>query len=429
MLDIQKYISNFRTVSDANVFLSRRFKLRVRAQNISPHNGSRETVYIYNSTMTSPPSKITSEANGLILNKHNEIVSASFRNFYEFDHESMYDLDSKSNIDISTARIEKFYDGDLVVVYTYKGTLLVNTSHRVAGDDIVSMDHIDTFNGFAKSILYSNIGPTYSDMFEPHKCYAFELISPSTEYITIYDESELILLAIFDKNLCEELPKWELDRFARLESHAVKIARPKFAFINNIYGIKNNMNDLQPLDRGFVIVDQNGNRAKYTAELYRALDYIKDGIDLNAIDFATVILAGFYPILRSINSSFDPVYGRLQSFMENTVAMLNSRWGRLSKEDSIDDFVYKISKMDLHADLEFILLALRRKIITNASEGMRYIKPKTLVYLICKYDKGFQGECRECGIDVDPNLRLNDVTELQRMLEGSKNVAETSRNC
>lgn len=409
MLEIQRYISQFKSIKDANDFLRKIFRLRIEPQLLVFDNGMKEVVYLYNNSPISPRCTITSEANALILNKSNEIVSARYKKFYEYDERK------ESNINLSRTRIEMFYDGASVTIFKYKGKMFIQTKHRVMGDNMISYKYMDSFRGYVSGVLYKSIGKGYEDIFDNYKCYTFVLVSPLTKNIVSYKETDLILISIFDKANCKELPKWDLDRLARPDFDDPAIfSRPKTVFINNVYDIRNHLDYEDKFQPGFIIIDDANNRAKYTRSLYKAINCIKNSIDLNALDFAEAILAGMYTDLEKMELNFSPVYDVLQDCVEKIANMLNVRWGKLSRyAGSFDKFCDELNKYGMPKEYCEIIHALRRATITSATQRIGSIKPESLVEYAINYCPNFEENCRECGVVVDVEIRKSEDTSLQ----------------
>jgi hypothetical protein len=403
VLPIQKYISNFKNVKDANTFLSSIFKIRVGVQNITFNSGMKETVYIYNKTALSPIHEIVTDANGLILNKDGDIVSFPFKNIYDFN--ASYLISEK---EFTNARIEEMYDGTLVVVYKYKDTMFVQTKERVMGDSVISLSVIDTFRGLTETILFKLFGENYEDLFEPNKCYAFELTSQFTKNIVKYEKSSLMLLSIFDKDTCRELPKWEVDRFAfgRSDLKEVKLDRPKSTFIITTKGMSENIkkyteilhNDI----RGCVIVD-NDKRFKVETNIFKSKNKINRGIDLDIIDFAILVLKDKNLIY---DKTFKPIYTYLNNSIIELTDMVDKNWKIIDEKKhslilSPIDVDILVDSFNLPEDLVYIITLLNEGIIKKAIQGKEYIDPNTLVaYTINYFDSTFIEICSEHGINI-----------------------------
>jgi hypothetical protein len=291
MLEIQKFIRNSENIQHANTFLEESLCLRITESKLFFPNGGFETVYIYNyhQWMTPFDSVVGKEARGLILNSDGAVVSLSFPRFPNYKQDPKAD----EAFHWESACLEEKLDGTLIVIFGYRGHFFIQTrglidaSGEIAGTGVTYRDAV---MGYLHKVTNGNpFKHFYGNM-----CYAFEYIGPGNRHVTPYDTTSLVLLSIFNRLTLAEMSKEFVDRYAA----GTPFPRPITLDLMGLHdtvgeNINYHMNNLDPLDEGYIVVDRNRNRLKIKSkshvEVSNALN-VGDGV--RPVHFAGIVLRG-----------------------------------------------------------------------------------------------------------------------------------------
>ena len=135
MLEIQKFIDQFDSIETANIFLKEKLNLKI-TKHVLTHLDKMydDIVYLYNYNPEKSPlnNTIVQEANGLILDDANRLVSKSF-NIIPHIYEKRA---PKINWNKKRVKGETKYDGTLVVLYHWNGDCYIQTINYHPSDSM-----------------------------------------------------------------------------------------------------------------------------------------------------------------------------------------------------------------------------------------------------------------------------------------------------
>lgn len=189
-----------------------------------------------------------------------EVVAYGFDRFFNYGESEADILDWNEDITI----YEK-YDGSLVKLFYYNGEWIVSTSGTVAGNSVVH-----------------NSGITFADLFwqvferkwyslkylNPNYVYIFELCHELNRVVVRYDEPQLPLIAVRDKNNhFNELYLEDFqDQFDVVETYRFDDIDHVLSFCSILKGSEH---------EGFVIRDSSGKRLKIKTDEYVNLHRVR----------------------------------------------------------------------------------------------------------------------------------------------------------
>ena len=378
MLEIQNYIRNFWTISDANEILREKLGLHVNRDELVFPDGTTEPVWVYNYNQIKSPKAhpMVIESRALILDKHADVVSMSFLRFFNMGEKPA------AKIQVPGARAEKKYDGTLIVVYCYKGQWFCQTRKMaMAQGRVISSSNV-TFRNLVETYLKDRL--MIEDPYEPFKkegeedcCFAFEFVSSLNRVVTPYKEPGLILLAVFDKkNMCE-LSYDAVNRFAGKYG----LRRPAAHLFTSMDKDRLNarldalIEICDTLEEGYVIVNQDNSRVKLKNPSYLAVARsINAGGQISPRHFAEIVLTGeqdeviaYFPEYESILKFFH----HKQVDLHNELELL---WNENKHKDR-KDFAAHVS----HHPFSGVLFDLYDGKVDFVVDGMGKIKPKNFV--------------------------------------------------
>lgn len=391
MLEIQKYIKQFPSIADANNFLRHKFKIDVRRESLlidSERVMLRDHVYIYNYTKRSPRNvKLVSEARGLILDSDAEIISMSFEKFMNpFEALQRY---QGSNLCWKYAKAEKMEDGTLVVAYKHKGELFFQTRYSANGEENLSQATMSCEHS-AKLILSNNL-KMYKHFFRPELCYVFELVSPLNKKVNLYDNSKMILLAIFNKIKKHELPAYMVSMFA--ENTNLGIGRPFSLFVNNIDESNQFLRKLPYGSKGMIVTHSDGTRVKVKSTEYSILESVTRSKKVDVpVKLAELIIKNQYMELKK----FFPEYNRLTSLLYDVYSDLFDDLTVLKStfHNEPVDILERIMKRASKAG--YIVTKVRKKEMPDIETGLKTMSGRLLLAIAKdKYESTLNGVLKD----------------------------------
>ena len=268
-LDIQNFLKGFRSIDLANSQLALKYNIDITKNFLVVQGGmSMEPVWIYNydAIKARGDLNIENEARALILDQNADIISMSFKRFFNA-HEQY-----ASKIDWNNARAEFKHDGSLIVIYEHKGKFYIQTRRTPTAQG--------TINGSATNMTYEEavvnvLKKKFKTPFKPFRdvnvdesfCWVFEYVSPTNRVVTPYTNTDLKLLSVFDKLNITEVDRESVDEFAR----KYDFSRPISINVNSIDDVVKVFPSIDPLEEGFVVVDNNFNRIKIKNPSYLSI--------------------------------------------------------------------------------------------------------------------------------------------------------------
>lgn len=399
MLAIQEYISLFDNIETANRYLTKKLHIRIKeeellipideaeesADEVSIGIGVPEIVYLYNYHPTKSPrnNSIVEEANGLILNQKAEIVSMSFRRIYSLNESCAPEIDWNSTV------AEMHEDGTLVVIFRYKGRWFIQTKR-----DVHAVESMKTYNISIRVAALAILGVMFEEKRGPFYplencgnfdlCYAFEFVSPYNRNITSYPNNNLILLGVFDKKkLTEKSEKW-INSFQKHCCNGRMFVRPRAYGIDNSKDASELTKYMRIREKGLIIKDCEGNRIKIKNPNYLALSkLINSKGETSPETYAKIALSGY---ATEVKQSYPEYTFMLDMFTSSIISIKESAthaweeyYGKYAHRDDCHREAFFRRIEHLPKMFRTILFRMRQKKIKDIEDGVREMRPKTLV--------------------------------------------------
>jgi len=371
MLKIQEFIRQFEDIEDANMFLKEKLHLKIKKSLLRHQDNSYDEVFIYNydTIKSNKTNVIVKEARALILDKQSNIVSMSFQRFFNQEELTI------DYIDWESAVAEERLDGSLIVIYNYNGDWYIQSrSEPMAGGFVHKTDF--TYDTLAKRALLSKKkekDPFWIFKQEENKyCYVFELVSPYNRIVTPYESTSLFLLTIVDKHAEKELSRDMINDFAK----KYNLERPETYRVRNIKEVEYLLENLLPLDKGFIVVDDNKNRIKVKNKDYLSISRVViKSRNLLARCFAEIVLNGNADEI----TTYFPEYTQVLRLFTDLLSILSDElsfiWFDCQDIKSQKEFAIKIKDNPLSS----ILFKKRNGYISSIDDELMKIKPDKLV--------------------------------------------------
>lgn len=368
LLKIQEFLKSFPDIVSANKQLVTQFHIDIGEGFL----GGVEPVWVYNYNMiTSRGSNpIENEARALILDKNAEVVSISFPRFFNA-HEP-----HAASIDWNTAIAERKHDGSLVVVYNHKGNYFIQTRRNAVAGGSVYGGTVSNYYEMVFEVLSSK----FSDPFGPFKrfdprgdyCWVFEIVSPLNRIVTLYEETDVVLLAAVNKRQLREMNSDHVSKFASDNG----FTRPTMCKVNSVEEVVQICEGLDELHEGFVVRDSLGNRIKIKNRAYTRIGRaVNAGGETSPKHFAEITLRGDAEEFKSYFGGYKEIIGLMQNVLQDIFREVNEIWLANRDIPSRKEFAEVVLKYRLSD----ILFKLRSGKIKNVDEASKFIKAKFLV--------------------------------------------------
>lgn len=391
-MDIQIFLNKYGNIQTAQKKLQKKFSIDITPQELVFSNGNTETVWLYNynKQKATGASKIENEAKGLILNSKHEVVSRSFVRF--FDINTRY----AAAIDWKTTHLEQKLDGSMVIAYGYKGELFFQTRSSATASNIVPGTKDLTFREAVINILkHKNVDNPFLPFTKrknhlPRYSWVFEYIGPENKFITPYEESDLVCLAIISKELNAEVPTKFVDAWAK----EFKMSRPDFfhGFENKNDTIIFAKSSSLPFEEGYVAIDNNNNRVKIKNPTYIQIAKAVDA-DSNVLPIAKLVLVG---LAEEVAQHFDR--------LADILLLLDSVFWELL--DEVDNIIHYNKNINSNKDfaavfkkhkLSSILFKLWKGKIDSLENMCQSISPELLITETKKrYERNYYEAIKKC---------------------------------
>ena len=377
MLKIQEFISCFDDIEEANVYLGT--KLHLDITNNCLHNLTEKSkVYIYNKSKYSDmDNSLVREANGLILDESNALLSKGPDHHYEA--RNVGDLPKGFRVNRSNA--EEMTTGVMITVFNYKGVWVI-----ASGNSINDVDYtIDV-----KRCIGKGLDSWWTSIFEKGKdyIYVFDFISKEYENIWPCPTFKLFLLTVIDKSTGEEFDSFAVDDI----SADLGFARPRHKMVAGRRSLSSFISGVRIPSRG-IILNNNGLKVKLPNPLYysvKTADKVEDRID--PIHVVKIFLACENDMdMMVISKSFPKYAGFLSLFdktMDKFLQDLTSIWG------IVQQFINEPEKFAAAvppSPLSHLLFMYKNKQIKTLKEGIKKLSPHKLINITKNtYEKEFK---------------------------------------
>lgn len=382
LLEIQKFLKGFQNIEMAISHLKLSYDIEVTKDFILSTNGTTMfPVWLFNYDILKARGDCTieNEARGLILDQNADIVSMSFKRFFN-SHEQYV-----AKLDWDLARAEFKHDGTLVVLYEYKGNFYIQTRRKATANVSIQSTNGLTYSNAVINVLKEK----FKDPFRPFRnhnidecfCWAFEFVAPFNRIVTPYDKPDLYLLSIFNKTEIKEMPTLYSDDFAR----EYRISRPNSIFVEEIEEILEAFPEIDPLEEGFVVVDRNFNRMKVKNPSYLSISRtVNAGSRVVPRHFAEIVLKGDAKEIISYYPEYREVLELMDNILSDMIEEVTTLWWINSGIDSQKEFAEAVKSHPLN----HLLFMLRKGKITTIHEGLRKISPDILINETSKRSNG-----------------------------------------
>jgi len=388
MLKIQEYISLFKDIEEANHYLNSNLNIKVSKSSIWAENGI-EKLYLYNYHPKKSPkdNPITKEANGLILNKNNEIVSFSFERFYDIDHPCADTLDDNG------AYAQIMEDGHLVVIFYYKGYWNIQTEFTINATEPVYMNEARSrIRHRVIDVLQKKLEA--EDPYLPFKeypsediCYVFEYVSPYNKKITPYKEEDLLFITAYNKRLQLEMSENWIYNWKKKCTKGDIFRSPDSFFVRDRDQIENVLACFNSFTKGLVITNNSGNRVKIANPRYKNLcRLLKAGKNPSTKLLSKIVLNGealrMGPYYKEYRSVFG-IFGQHLHKMDNKIRRL---W---ASNRHLDQKEFARAIKHYKRSTRNILFKLKKEKGKTVEECIRGMDPKILAREVeqCCLDK------------------------------------------
>lgn len=382
-LEIQKFLKGFKCLDMAISHLKLSYDIEATKDYIvAPDGRSMFPVWVLNYDMIKAKGdyNIENEARALILDQNADIVSMSFKRFFNA-HEHY-----ASKLDWESAIAEFKHDGTLVVVYEYRNNFYIQTRKKATANVPI----LGSPNGMTYSQAVINVlKEKFKNPFKPFKdqnvnecfCWVFEFVAPFNRIVTPYEKPDLYLLSIFNKNEIKEMDRSYTDNFAK----EYRFNRPTSIMIDDMDEIIGVFKSIDPLEEGFVVVDKNFNRIKVKNPSYLSVARtVNAGNKVVPRHFAEIVLKGDSKEIISYYPEYREVIEYMDSTLQLMIEGMANLWWTNAGVDSQKEFALAVKDNPLN----HILFMLKKGKIETIDEGLQFIKPETLVLEATKRQDG-----------------------------------------
>ena len=368
MLSIQKYLKSFSLIENGILNLTKAYHIEVKPGILS--NCDKVWLYKYDQIHAKPTCSIENDARGLILDQNADIVSMSFRRFF-----NAYENFSHQEIHWNSAFAEEKHDGTLITMYKHKENTYIQTQKMINAEGRAQMSGV-SYEQMVRRFMYDkfDIIPYPFEWENPNLCWVFELVSPLNRIITPYENTNMYLLSIFNKESVSEMSRQEVDAMA------IKYGfdRPKAVKVESIEEAVNLANSVKKTDEGYVVVDECFNRIKVKNKAYLAVKRaVNAGSELSLRHFAQIVLDSDAEEI----SSYFPEYKKLLGIMTQSVKdmrnELSAIWEKTKQIETLKEFA--MSDSVRRCSIKYVLFEMYKKKISSIDEGLSNMKPESLV--------------------------------------------------
>lgn len=391
MLKIQEFISCFKDIEEANMYLRRGPCLKIREDQLLMHDGASgvRDMYLYNpgihSDMTDP---LVQEANALILNHEAKLVAKGPNHPLE----ALCPEELPASFRLDGAEAEEMTDGVMVMIYNYEDKWHIATEESVDGSNYVPGMQLSTFSHDyeVRGLIQRRYGnwPGPFDSVSTYLCFTFDYVSPHNRIIMPYTSPGLFLLSITDTRDGTELRPYLVNKHANKWSYL----RPDWNSMGGANSLAKFLYKIRPLSKGVMLRDTHGTRIKIPNPIYYAIKAAKDaGERISSTHIARILCSCRDDADVTIIKSSFPEYSKHLDLMDKTKAHLWKEllvlWNTARKyKDDNKEF----AKAVMHHPLNCFLFMLKDKKISSLRESVEGLDPRKLARIAeGRYEKEF----------------------------------------
>ena len=392
MLNIQKYISCFDNVEQANVYLRSNFKLDVIDDTIlSDVDGSWYNVYIYvprpSADLADP---IVQEANCLILDEDGELIAKAAN--IARSVASVEQL--PQSIVLENARVIERCEGVLLVIYNLEGEWFVGSQFSAdARETPFGKKGFLSYGSQFKTHLLNIRGQQaeWYDFFinvDPRLCFSFLFRLPKSSGLLPTVSYDIKLLDIINTADGRSLSQERVDKIAA----SWCISRPPYRVGRDVDSLQVAVRSMPLFRAGITIIDKNDVRIDIDNPIFNALRNAKeargritpvhiakifnscrDNVDLKQIERA---FPEYKPILEITEAVTEELFGELITL-----------WNHAKRYTDDKSFAREV----MHHPLNYLLFMFRNGKINSLRDAVMELEPNKLVeQAVRKYDKELQ---------------------------------------
>lgn len=284
------------------------------------------------------------ECRSLQLDKQGNIISRAFPRF--FNYGEVPDITLK--FDFSTAYYFEKVDGSLVRVYWNPFHNKWECSTR--GTAFAESEQ-DFFPTFREAIITDGFGLTEEEEFQamcdrnlnPNNTYVFEYCSKKNRIVTLYEQPQMVLLAVINNYTGYEEPyeslqyNFDWNWFDGLSVRLVN--RYSFSDYDAMKIVLDNLPDLQ---EGFVAQDGTGLRVKFKAAIYLNLHAMRGELGFTKNKMAAIIAMGEESEVLVYFPEYTQETTELVQNRENLFDNINKLWEDTKNIETQKDFALKV---------------------------------------------------------------------------------------
>lgn len=337
MSDLQDYIRK-----EGFASLSKEFGVEIREY---PNYG----LYVLNYSQINSPRfhPIVDQCRGLTLDSNANVVARSFSRFYNFGE------GNTKNFDFTNITVWEKADGSLTRIAYCPQTNRWEISTR--GTAFAEANHVFSLaNGgsFRKWILramrFESEGEFQNAMersgLPKDRTYVAEYIGPENRIVTRYEESQLVMLAVFDNVTEEEYPIAETCEI--LQSVRMNIRLPELYNISSEEELLNLCNDLPDLKEG-VVVRHNitGERLKVKSRQYCVAHQIKGEASPTLNSLMELVLTNEHHEFLSYFEEFKPLVDPISNALEDLLNVMEAEFEKYKDISDQKEFALAIKHL------------------------------------------------------------------------------------
>jgi len=368
--EIQKFLSTYSSMISGNNGISEKFDIGITTEmlDISENDDVSELIFIYNGNKNKGKQRcIEDEANKLILSFDGAMISKTFPKIHGID-EQYYINDMLWE----SSEIEPWFDGTHVSVFKHNKMFFIRAWHndQVLGD--VRANEVKSFLSNKHSPWFA---PFNANNIGDSCCWTFEFISPKFKNIVEHKESELYLLAMFNKNHAFECSKEFTDTFA--EKNGFK--RPVRTKVKNLGQVLGLLNSMTTLNKGFIISDNNKHRVKAINPVYKIIDDMKNLKNKPSVEnLAKLVMLGYQNEVISICDEYSIVIKLIEQSLKSLLSEASILWTMAASAKSRKEFADKIAAKRPISRLLFECYKYKTP-FSMEFDYAKYIKPKHII--------------------------------------------------
>lgn len=359
MLKIQQYLLSGKTLLDLETEFSITHKRHGKYPNL--------VLLKYNQIESPMHEKIVQECRGIILDENDNwrIISRAFDKFFNYQ-ESL-----ATEIDWCTAKVQEKLDGSMMVVYSYNGEWLVQSSGSPDASGTVGNQNFTFADLFWQTAKECNLNlPNPNNYW--NLCFTFELMTPQNRVVIPHTTNKIVLIGCRDLFDQEEFDSQYIVEYYKLNIPAVQ----SFP-LNSIENIVASFDHINPLSQeGYVVIDSNFNRIKVKHPGYVAIHHAKDGVSDKSL--LEIIRNGEIAEVVSYFPNLKETFDNLKEKYDKLVRKIEWNWNVYETLSSKKEFALKIK----HFPYSGILFALYDGKIKTVQQGLKEMKIENLMELI-----------------------------------------------